>query len=145
MGQLVYNAQEVAWLDQSVRMFGSKIIGLREVKGKFETEDEALYGSGNQVLGIQTGNEKLTGSIKLLKNDFDKLNDAAKLAGYKNLTYVPYQLITITVNYKLAYGRPMRTDTYSGVKIGGYEKGMAQNAKFMEIELPFLYMDLDEA
>jgi hypothetical protein len=144
MAGLVYNGQEVAWLDQSVRMFGSALVGLREVKGKFETEDEALYGSGNQVLGIQTGNEKLTGSLKILKNDFDKLNDAAKAAGYKNITYVPYQLVVITVNYKVAFGRPMRTDVYSGVKIGSYEKGMAQNAKFMEIDLPFLYMHCDE-
>ena len=143
MGQLVYNGQEVVWMDMSVRVFGSVMVGLRGIKHTFELEREALYAAGNRVIGIQTGNEKLEGSLKILKNDFDKLNDAAVLAGFKNICYVPYQLFVITVNYKVAYGRPMRTDILSGVAPSKFEKGLEQNAKMMEIELPFLFMDLD--
>ena len=141
---LVYNGQEVAFLDLSVRVFGSKIVGLRGLKYTKETEKEALYGAGNQVLGIQTGNEKLEGTLKLLKNDFDKLNDAAVTAGFADITYVPYQAIVITANYKLAYGRPMRSDILNGVAFSKFDKGMEQNAKFMEIELPFLFMALTQ-
>jgi hypothetical protein len=144
MGQLVYNGQEVVWLDMSVRVFGNKIIGLRGLKYSMETEKEALYGAGNNVLGIQTGNIKLSGTLKLLKNDFDALNDAAVNGGFTDITNVPYQAITITVNYKLAYGRPMRSDTLSGVSFSKFEKGMEQNAKNMEIELPFLFMQLQQ-
>lgn len=141
---LIYQGQEVVWMDQSVRIFGSKMIGLRGVKHGFDLEKEPLYADGNKIMGIQTGNEKLTGSVKILKNDFDKLNDAAKAAGYQNICYVPYQLIVITVNYKSAFGRPMRTDTLTGVAFSAYEKALEQNAKMMEIELPFIYMDLEE-
>jgi hypothetical protein len=144
MGQLVYNGQEVAFLDMSVRVLGSTVVGLRGMKHSLETEKEALYGAGNKVIGIQTGNEKLEGTLKILKNDFDKLNDAAVAAGYDDLTKVPYQVIVITVNYKLAYGRPMRTDILSGVSFSKFDKGMEQNAKMMEIELPFLFMQLQQ-
>jgi len=144
MGQLVYNGQEVVWLDMSVRVFGSTVVGLRGLKYTKETEKEALYGAGNQVLGIQTGNEKLEGTLKLLKNDFDALNDAAVAAGFADITYVPYQVAVITVNYKIAYGRPMRTDVLSGVSFSKFEKGMEQNAKNMEVEMPFLFMQVQQ-
>ena len=65
-------------------------------------------------------------------------------AGFANICYVPYQATIITVNYKAAYGRPMRTDIYTGVKFSGFKKGMEQNAKMMEIELPFLFMQLQQ-
>jgi hypothetical protein len=145
MAQLTYNGQEVVWLDMSVRVFGSTIVGLRGLKYTMETEKEALYGAGNQILGIQTGNQKMEGTLKVLKNDFDKLNDAAVAAGFTDITNVPYQVTVITVNYKLAYGRPMRTDTLSGVSFSKFEKGMEQNAKNMEIEMPFLFMQLTQS
>lgn len=141
---LVYNGQEVVWLDLKVRVFGSVVVGLRGLKYSKETEKEALYASGNKVLGIQIGNEKLEGSLKILKNDFDKLNDAAIAAGYDSITDVPYQVTVITANYKQAYGRPMRTDILSGVAFSKFDKGLEQNAKMMEIELPFIYMQLDQ-
>lgn len=138
-----FDSQEVAWADISVSLFGTAI-KIRGVKYSKETEKEAIYTSGNDPVGIQTGNSKYEGSLKMLKNQLDALNDAAKLAGFRDITEVPYQVFFATVNYKLAFGRPMRTDVLQGLSISKFEKGMDQNAKLMEIELPFMFLGLTE-
>ena len=74
---LIYQGQEVVFLDLSVRVFNSITIGLRGLKYTWETEKELLYGAGGQPLGVQSGNSKGEGTYKILKNDFDKLNDGS--------------------------------------------------------------------
>jgi hypothetical protein len=140
-----YNGQEVAWLDLRVRVLNATLKGCRGLKYELETEKEALYAAGNLTQGIQTGNQKVSGTLKVLKNTFDMLNDAAVNAGYDNITAVPPQLIIITANYKVAFNRPMRTDIISGIGFSKFEKGFEQNAKFMEIEMPFIAMSLQQS
>jgi hypothetical protein len=38
----------------------------------------------------------------------------------------------------------MRTDVLSGVSFSKFEKGMEQNAKNMEVEMPFLFMQVQQ-
>lgn len=138
----MFDTQEVAWADLSVRVFDTTIKALRGTKYKKAREKEALYAAGSEPIGIQDGNAKYDGSLKLLKSGLDKLNVAAKAAGYADITEVPYQVIVVTVNYKEAFGRPIQTDVLRGVSFMEYEKGMDQGAKFMEIDIPFLFLQL---
>lgn len=140
----MFDSQECTWSDISVKLFDATLKGLRGVRYKKEVEKEHLYAAGNEPVGIQSGNNKYDGSLKLLKNEVSRMNQAARAAGYKDISEVPAQLVVVTVNYKEAFNRPTQTDILRGVAFTGYEKGMDQGGKFMEIELPFLFMGLTE-
>lgn len=140
----MFDTQEVAWADISVRVFDTTIKALRGSKYSKEKETEALYAAGSEPVGIQEGNNKYEGSLKVLKSGLDMMNEAARSAGYRDITDVPYQAIVITTNFKEGFGRPMRTDVKKGVKFSKYEKNLDQGAKFMEVELPYLYLQLTE-
>lgn len=132
------NSQELEWKHSQLAVLGVTIRGLRGFKYKKSTDSEHLFAAGDEAVGIQSGNKKVDGSIKLLKSEIDKLNKAARDAGYDDFGDVPYQLIVITVNYKVAFGRPQETDIISGVKFTEWEKAMEQGAKMMEVDVPFL-------
>jgi hypothetical protein len=48
------------------------------------------------AIDVQEGNESASGTITLLKYEFDMLNDAALAAGFANIIKVPHTLINIT-------------------------------------------------
>lgn len=141
---MTFDSQECVWSDIKVTVLGGRMTKLRSIKYSRETESELLYAEGNQPRGIQDGNEKYDGSLKILRNDLIALNTAARAAGFSDITKIPYQVNTITVNYKEAFGRPNLTDILYGVKFTKYEKSMEQGAKMQEVELPFLFLDLDD-
>jgi hypothetical protein len=136
------NSQELEWKHADLSFLGVTIRGLRGFKYKKSTESEHLFAAGDQPVGIQTGNKKIEGSIKLLKSELDRLNKAARAAGYADFSEVPYQVITATFHYKEAFGREKQTDVISGIKFTEFEKGMEQGAKLMEIDCPFIALSL---
>ncbi|QTE37233.1 hypothetical protein J3L18_29700 [Mucilaginibacter gossypii] len=136
------NSQELEWKHAQIAVLGVVIRGLRGFKYKKSTDSEHLFAAGDEAVGIQSGNKKCDGSIKLLKSEIDKLNQAARDAGYDDFADVPYQLIVITVNYKVAFGRKQETDIISGVKFTEWEKAMEQGAKMMEVDVPFLALSV---
>jgi len=139
------NSQELEWKHSTLAFLSLTIRTLRGFKYKKETESEHLFGAGDEALGIQTGNKKVTGSVKMLKSDYDKLNEAAQAAGYDDFADVPYQLIVLTFVYKKAFGRAQKTDIIRGVKFTEWEKGMEQGAKMMEIDMPFIAVGVKQS
>lgn len=135
-----FNAQEVAWKDLEVSILGKRMRGFREFKFKKVVEKEHLHADGSEPFGIQEGNVTYTGSMKVLKSVLRSLNDAAKAAGYNDITGIPYQLIVITGYYKEGFGRTGEKKTLAGVSFMEFEESMTQGAKYMEVDLPFLFM-----
>lgn len=141
---MYFDSQEVAYADMSVRIFDSTLAKLRGIGYEKEVETELLYAAGNEAVGIQDGNIKNSGNLKILNGGLQQLNKAAKAAGYADILAVPYQAIVITVMYREGFGRPLETDILRGVKFSKYDKGMSQNDKFKEVEMPFLYLSLSD-
>jgi hypothetical protein len=138
-------SQESTWNDITVTVIGTRIKTLQSISTGVESEDEAVYGEGPEPLYINSGNNKYTGKLGCLKGDLDKMNDAARAAGFKRITDVPPELIVITHVYRSGFNRALRTDTMSGVKFGKYDKAIEQGAKMMKIELPYLFLTLTES
>lgn len=136
------DSQELEWHHATLSLMGVVINGLRGFKYKKSTEKEHLFAGGQDAVGIQSGNRKVDGSIKFLKSEIDRLNDAAQAAGYDDITDVPCQLITATFNYKAGFNRPQRTDVISGIGFMDLERAMEQGAKQMDIEVPFIALKL---
>lgn len=135
--------KEAEWADFRVAIDGANIVGLRGLSHTETDEDEPLHAAGRLPVGIQTGNTTFEGELKILKNELDALNIAAKAAGYGSIKDVPNVVITATYLPKGA--RALRTNTLMGVKIGSIQEGWDQGAKFMELTLPFKFLELIRA
>lgn len=132
------NTREYEWSDVTVVMAGRDVTGIRGVSYNSDQEKEALYAKGNKPHGIQRGNKSYSGSIRLLQSEYDALNAAA--GG---------DVLDASFNIVVSYGNPskgdvIKTDLLQGVEITSKPKSLNQNDKFMEIELPFIMLDVVE-
>lgn len=131
-----FNSREYEWADVSVVAAGRMITGIRGVTYTSSQEKEALYGKGNKPHSIQRGNKTFAGSIRLLQSELEALELAA--GG---------DALDISFNIVVAYGNPTKgdvitTDLLVGCEITEIPKGLNQNDKFMEIELPLVMLDV---
>lgn len=131
-----FNSREYEWADVSVVAAGRMITGIRGVTYTSSQEKEALYGKGNKPHSIQRGNKTFAGSIRLLQSELEALELAA--GG---------DALNISFNIVVAYGNPLKgdvitTDLLVGCEITEIPKGLNQNDKFMEIELPLVMLDV---
>lgn len=132
------DTREYEWADVSVVLAGRDVTGIRGVSYNSDQEKEALYAKGNKPHGIQRGNKSYAGSIRLLQSEYEALNAAA--GG---------DALDVSFNIIVSYGNPSRgdvikTDLLVGVEITSKPKGLNQNDKFMEIELPLVMLDVVE-
>ena len=131
-----FNSREYEWADVSVVAAGRMITGIRGVSYTSSQEKEALYGKGNKPHSIQRGNKTFSGAIRLLQSELEALELAA--GG---------DALNISFNIVVAYGNPAKGDVITTDLLGGCEiteipKGLNQNDKFMEIELPIVALDI---
>jgi hypothetical protein len=135
-----FSTQEAAWQNISFNLLGRKLTGVKGFEVKKSIEKEHVYGAGSEPLDIQEGNKKYEGSLKILKYELDLLNDAAQAAGFEDITEVPHTLINCTVQFKKLLTDKTRFISVVGIAFTEMPTGMDQNAKMMEITLPFLAM-----
>jgi len=135
--------KECEWADFSVSIEGKRVTGIQGISYKETDEDELLYAQGRDPIGLQTGNTTYEGELKLLKNEVDALNLAAKAAGYRSVKDVPN--LVLTAVYMPKGQRQLRTDIIMGAKISELTYGWDQGAKYMPITLPFKYMTIKRA
>jgi len=134
----MFDTREYEWADVTVVMAGRDVTGIRGVSYTASQEKEALYAKGNKPHGIQRGNKSYEGSIRILQSELDALTAAA--GG---------DVLDVSFNILVSYGNPskgdvIKTDLLSGVEITSVPKGLNQNDKFMEIELPLVMLDVIE-
>ena len=137
---MLFDTAECAWSQTSVKLLGRTLTGLRGFSFKKGVEKEHLYAAGADPIDIKVGNKKPEGSLKMLKYEFDMLNDAAQEAGYDDITEVPHTVILVTCAYKKRATDPIRIIESQGVAFTEWDNSMEQNAKMTEITLPFLSM-----
>jgi hypothetical protein len=130
------NGREYEWADICLNVGGVEIKGFHNVSYKESMEKEERYGKGRKPHGIQRGNSKYTGSITLTQSEIMALKVAAGTRSLLDvrvdiiIAYVPDDSVKITV------------DTIIGVEFTDLEKKLAQGEKYMEIELPFMALDI---
>lgn len=127
---------QYTWSNVSVLIGGRVLTGIRSVSYKTTQEKELLHAGGDKPLAIQRGNYTYEGSIKLLQNELDNLVNKAP-----NRDLMAYRNLTVVVSYEDDAGH-FTTDTLVGVEFTEVDKMMEQNKKFMEVELPILFLGL---
>ena len=144
MNGVQINGREYEWADISIVFGGVVIVGFREIKYKQEREKEQMFAKGRKAQSIQAGNEKVTGSIKFTQSQFEAL----ELATGGNMLEAKVDIIVsygAEMNAASVASAAISTDTIIGAEFTEYEKGMSQGDKFMEINMPFLALDLIKA
>ncbi|MDN3671507.1 hypothetical protein QWY99_22150 [Flavobacterium branchiarum] len=136
------SSSECAFANFEIKILTRTIKGLRGFSFKKEVEKEHLYGAGDEAIDIQSGNKKNSGSIKVLGFEADAMNKAARIAGFEDITEVPHELIVITCTYRKRLVDPISTYIASGVAFTESGVDLEQNAKFREITLPYLAMNV---
>lgn len=139
---MAFTTKECAWAQTSLKMLGRTINGVRAFEFKKGKEKEHLYAAGAKPIDIQEGNVAPTGSITLLKYEVDQLNEAARLAGFADITEVPHTAISIVCNFKKTLTSKSEVVSALGVAFSEITIGMQQNAKMTEVAMPFLAMDV---
>ncbi len=134
----MFNNREYEWSDVTVVLANRDVTGLRGISYSSAQEKEALYAKGNKPHGIQRGNKSYTGSVRILQSELIALQ-AASATG---------SILDITTDIVVEYGNPsmgdvIHTDLVRGVEFTEDPKSINQNDKFMEIELPFIALGVE--
>lgn len=133
----MFNSKEYEWSKVTVVMGGRTIAGLRGVEYKMSKEKELLYAKGDQPVGIQHGNYSYEGKLTILQSELIALEQAARDAGSN--------ILELNFNIVVSYGNPsagdvIRTDVLECAEFTEESKSMKQGDKFMEIELPIIFL-----
>jgi hypothetical protein len=131
----MFNSREYEWSDVTVVLAGRDVTGIRGISYSPAQEKEALYAKGNKPHSIQRGNKSYSGSIRLLQSELLALQAAGG------------DVLDITTDIVVAYGNPSKgdvihTDLVRGVSFTEVPQAINQNDKFMEIEIPFVALDI---
>jgi len=144
MNGVQINGREYEWADISIVFGGVPIAGFREIKYKRTREKEAMFAKGRKAQSIQSGNESVTGSMKFTQSQMEAL----ELATGGNILTARVDIVVsygAETNVTSVAGTAISTDVIIGAEFTEYEKGMSQGDKFMEIEMPFLALDIKNA
>lgn len=131
----MFNTREYEWADINVVLAGRTVTGFRAVKYSSKQEKEALYAKGNKPHGIQRGNKAYEGSISLTQSEYEALSQAS--GG---------DILDISIDLVVSYGNPTKgdvivTDLLQGAEFTEDNTEWKQGDKFLEKELPFIFLD----
>ena len=144
MANMHIRSCECAWHHSTVNILGRNLVGITAWEFKKEVEKTAEYGAGQKAIDIQEGPEKCSGSITVFGYELDKMEQAAKLAGYESLLHVPHEAIVVTTCLRKTLADPITTITARGVSFTETTDGMGQGDKKRECPLPFICLDIDK-
>ncbi|SEA70594.1 hypothetical protein SAMN05444145_105238 [Alistipes timonensis JC136] len=131
----MFDSRQYEFADTTLFLGNRDVTGLRAINYTEKQEKEALYGKGNKPLSIQKGNKSYEGSIGILQSELEAL----EVAGGGSILDLE---LTAVVNYgNPSKGDVIKTDELIGVQFTEAPRGMKQGDKFMEIELPIVFLD----
>ena len=138
------NGRQYEWADITIQMGGRIITGARGISYKESQDKKLLYGKGNMPLSIQKGNKKFEGSLKLLQTELETLKELGRSV-HGRATVLDLNM-TLVVSYgNPAQGDVMLTDVLHNVQFTETEKSMNQGDMYMEVSLPFICTDIQQA
>lgn len=132
---MAFNSRQYEFADVTVYMGNRDVTGLRAIKYASKQEKELLHGKGNKPMSIQKGNKTYEGEIGLLQSELEAL----EVAGGGSILDLE---LTIVVNYgNPSKGDMIKTDVLTGVQFTEESRELKQGDKFMEVTLPFIFLE----
>lgn len=131
---MAINSTEWAWRDMQISLNGVVMGKVTKMLVKTARESEELYGAGDEPFDINPGNKSYSGELETYGTVIANMNRAAKVAGYSDLTDVPW---AISVSFKATRSEPMQTILVPNVIFEEFEEGGENNDKAFKKTLPF--------
>jgi hypothetical protein len=131
----IINGRQYEFADLTLFLGGRDVTGFRGAEYGPKQEKELFYGKGNKPLSIQKGNISNDGTLTVSQSELETL----RLLGRGSI-------LGLNLNAVLCYGNPARgdvmiTDKLFGIQFTEEKKSIKQGDKFMEVSLPFIYLD----
>jgi len=129
------NGREYEWADLTLILAGRDVTGFRGIEYSGKQDKEHLYGKGNRPMSVQKGNISYEGTLTVTQSELETL----RLLGRGSI-------LSLNLNAVVCYGNPangdvMITDKLFGIQFTEEVKSIQQGDKFMEVQLPFVYLD----
>lgn len=136
MGQ--FNTTEFQWKNLTLVAMGMTFEAVTEVEYDVEVEKKYVYGRGAKPRGIQSGNEKPSGSLTVKQSLLEALIRTAQKED-KNA-----KLTDIVFDIQVQYlkGTEMVRDRIVGAEFTKQPKSLKQGDGEMDVKLPFMAMDI---
>lgn len=134
------NSEEFAWGDMNVVLLGRNIAGLVAIKYKESQSKEHRYARGVKPTGFKRGNKKYEGSITMLQSEL-----IALCAASPNKTPLDLRNIDIVFSYGDQETGVLHTKVAKFAEFTEFEEAMKQGDTNMEVELPFICLDIQTA
>ncbi len=133
-----FNSAEYSWKDLTATGMGRVFDGITEIEYDTEVEKKHIYGRGKKPRGIQSGNEKPSGSLTLTQSEAEAMLRAAQ-AQNPNAKGTDI-VFDLQVHY--LKGTDLVKDKIIGIEFTKFPKSFKQGQEQMELKLPFLAMDI---
>ena len=129
------NGRQYEFADLTLYLGGRDVTGFRGAEYGRKQEKELLYGKGNKPMSVQKGNISYEGTLTVTQSELETLR---ALGGGS--------ILGLSLNAVLCYGNPangdtMITDKLFGIQFTEEKKTIKQGDKFMDVSLPFIYLD----
>lgn len=133
-----FNSLEYAWKDIEVVLLGRPLVRITNVQYTTDATKTKIYGRGKKALGIQHGNESVSGSITVGQSELEAMTRAVQAVkpGAK-ITDFSFDL---SVGY-IVTSKIVR-DRIVGCSFTSVPKGMAQGDAASEHQLSFEALDV---
>jgi hypothetical protein len=133
---MAFDSRNYEWNDMSLNLGGKDQVEILEVKYTEKQEKELSYAKGNQPHSIQKGNFSYEGSLKVTQAGYETLVEAGKGS-----------VLKLEVDAVVSYGNPSNgdavvTDKIQSLQFTEADKNFKQGDKRMEVELPFVFLRL---
>jgi hypothetical protein len=133
-----FDSLEYAWKDLEVVLLGRPLVRILEVSYTVEAAKTKIYGRGKKALGIQDGNESVSGSITVGQSELEALVRAVQAVRPDGkITDFSFDL---SISYVSA-ARIVR-DRVVGCKFTSVPKGMSQGDSDSTHQLSFEALDI---
>lgn len=130
------SSEQYGWNDVNVVVGGRSLFGLRGVNVEFGYEHEEIRASGAKAHSINEKNFSVSGSIKVLQSEFEAFVESFG-AKYQK------QYFDIVWNFSPKGSIDINTHMIKNCKFGKSKMELNQGDAMMEIELPFMALDIE--
>jgi hypothetical protein len=128
------NSNKFSYNDMTVRLGGQVLFDATGLEVEFGYEHEEVRGKGGKAQAINEKNFGVSGTLSMLQGDFEAIVEQYG-TGYQK------KYFQITWNFQDDNGS-LKTHIIVGLKLGKTKLALKNGDAFMQIDIPFLALDI---
>lgn len=132
---MILDSKHYSWNDTTLFIGTKDMGGVTKIEVEFGWDQEGVQGKGGKLQAINETNFGVSGTIGLLQADLEAIFDTYG-ENYQK------QYFDIVWNFTGEGDVAPRTHTIKRAKLGKVKMGIAKGDAFMEVDVPFMALDI---